>query len=132
MEQAIRLLAHTLSSHELVNDQGRAVLDVVTRYAIHQDNELIPFPERVNANFKSWLTSHATVGAGEARERAFTEEQIRWLEMIRDHIAANLGIAPEDFEYAPFAQAGGLGKVYQLFGDRLDTLITELNETPAA
>jgi prophage maintenance system killer protein len=33
MEQAIRLLAHTLSSHELVNDQGRAVLDVVTRYA---------------------------------------------------------------------------------------------------
>src|SRR3990172_1129733 len=33
MEQAVRLLAQTLSSHELVNDQGRAVLDVVTRYA---------------------------------------------------------------------------------------------------
>jgi len=33
MEQAVRLLARTLSSHELVNDQGRAVLDVVTRYA---------------------------------------------------------------------------------------------------
>jgi hypothetical protein len=37
--------------------------------------------------------------------------------MIRDHIAANLGIEPDDFEYAPFAQEGGLGKVYQLFGD---------------
>jgi hypothetical protein len=33
MEQAVRLLARTLSSHELVNDQGRAVLDVVARYA---------------------------------------------------------------------------------------------------
>ena len=33
LEQAVRLLAHTLSAHELVNDQGRAVLDVVTRYA---------------------------------------------------------------------------------------------------
>jgi type I restriction enzyme R subunit len=30
--------------------------------------------------------------------------------MIRDHIAANLGIEAEDFDYAPFAQEGGLGK----------------------
>ena len=33
MEQAMRLLARTLSAHELVNDQGRAVLDVVAHYA---------------------------------------------------------------------------------------------------
>ncbi|WP_028990568.1 RhuM family protein [Thermithiobacillus tepidarius DSM 3134] len=33
MEEAVRLLARTLSAHELVNYQGRAVLDVVTRYA---------------------------------------------------------------------------------------------------
>lgn len=33
MEQAVRLLARTLSAHDLVNDQGRAILDVVTRYA---------------------------------------------------------------------------------------------------
>jgi len=37
--------------------------------------------------------------------------------MIRDHIAANLGIEPDDFNYAPFLQEGGLGKVHQLFGD---------------
>jgi len=52
----------------------------------------------------------------------FTEEQRRWLEMIRDHIAANLGIEPEDFEYVPFTQEGGLGKVYQVFGDRLNEI----------
>ena len=52
--------------------------------------------------------------------------------MIRDHIAANLGIAPEDFEYAPFAQQGGLGKVHQLFGPRLEPLITDLNQALVA
>ncbi|MHB1144685.1 MAG: type I restriction-modification enzyme R subunit C-terminal domain-containing protein [Thiobacillus sp.] len=44
----------------------------------------------------------------------------------------NRGIEPDDFEYAPFAQEGGLGKVYQLFGDELNTLIEQLNETLAA
>ncbi|MHB8249314.1 MAG: RhuM family protein [Acidithiobacillus sp.] len=33
MEQAMRLLARTLSAHALVNEQGRAVLDVITHYA---------------------------------------------------------------------------------------------------
>ena len=44
----------------------------------------------------------------------------------------DLGIEPDDFEYAPFAQEGGLGKVYQLFGDELNSLIEQLNETLAA
>lgn len=44
----------------------------------------------------------------------------------------NLGIEPDDFEYAPFAQEGGLGKVYQLFGDELNTLVEQLNESLAA
>jgi len=70
-----------------------------------------------------------TAGAGNSR---FTPEQLKWLEMIRDHIAANLGIEPQDFEYAPFAQEGGLGKVHQLFGDKLNSMIDELNETLAA
>ena len=52
--------------------------------------------------------------------------------MIRDHIAANLGIEAEDFEYAPFSQQGGLGRVYQLFGEKLNAMIEELNETLAA
>lgn len=55
-----------------------------------------------------------------------------WIPIIRDHIAANLGIEPDDFEYAPFSQQGGLGKVHQLFGDKLNTIIEELNETLAA
>ena len=52
--------------------------------------------------------------------------------MIRDHIAASLGIEPDDFECAPFAQEGGLGKVVQLFGDDLNMFIEQLNESLAA
>ncbi len=52
--------------------------------------------------------------------------------MIRDHIAANLGIEPDDFEYAPFAREGGLGKVHQLFGGALGSMLEQFNEALAA
>ena len=46
----------------------RILTDLVSlvRFAMHQDNELVPFPERVNANFKSWMAQQ------EARARKFT------------------------------------------------------------
>lgn len=52
--------------------------------------------------------------------------------MIRDHVAANLVVEPDDFELAPFAQEGGLGKVHQLFGIELNKIIEELNGALAA
>ena len=52
--------------------------------------------------------------------------------MIRDHIAANLGIEIDAFEYAPFNQRGGLGRAAQLFGNELPNLLEELNEVLAA
>jgi len=113
-----------LEKSKVKDASGKRILtDLVSlvRFAMHQDNELVPFPERVNVNFRAWLGSHD-----------FDEEQTQWLVMIRDHIAANLSIEPDDFEYAPFAQAGGLGKVYQLFGDELNAIIDEMNEALAA
>lgn len=108
---------------------GRRLLtDLVSlvRFAMHQDNELVPFPDRVKTNFDAWLVSQ------KQQDKEFTVDQMHWLEMIRDHIAANLGIDRDDFEYAPFAQQGGLGKVYQLFGEKLYEMIEELNRTLAA
>jgi type I restriction enzyme R subunit len=64
--------------------------------------------------------------------KKFTNEQKRWLEMIRDHIAANLSIEKEDFNYAPFAQEGGIGKVYKIFGDELTAILEQMNEELAA
>ncbi len=114
--------------------QKRLLTDIVSlvRFAMQQDNELVPYPERVRANFKAWLAQQSQpllppAGEGRGEGTPFTQEQIHWLEMIRDHIAANLGIELEDFDYAPFSQEGGLGKVHQLFGEQLPRVMDELN-----
>jgi type I restriction enzyme R subunit len=109
--------------------QRRLLTDLVSlvRFAMQQTNELVPYPERVQANFKAWLAQHQ-----QTDNNPFTTEQQHWLEMIRDHIAANLGIEMNDFEYAPFNAQGGLGKVHQLFGAELSVVISSLNHALAA
>ncbi|MDZ4146076.1 MAG: type I restriction-modification enzyme R subunit C-terminal domain-containing protein [Burkholderiales bacterium] len=109
--------------------QRRLLTDLVSlvRFAMQQTNELVPYPERVQANFKAWLAQHQ-----QAATNPFTLEQQHWLEMIANHIAANLGIEIEDFELSPFNAQGGLGKVHQLFGAELPKVIEELNRELAA
>ena len=48
------------------------------------------------------------------------------------NIATAISIEPNDFNYAPFSQRGGLGKAHQLFGPDLPKLLDELNEALAA
>ena len=105
----------------------RLLTDIVSlvRFALHHEPELIPFAETVHGRFATWLAQQ------EARGRGFTDEQRQWLELIRDHIAANLGIEVDDFDYAPFAQRGGLGKAHRVFGDDMPRLLHELNEALA-
>jgi type I restriction enzyme R subunit len=104
--------------------QRRLLTDLVSlvRFAMQQDNELVPYPERVQSNYNAWLAQQQA-----AKGQTFNAEQLHWLEMIRDHIAANLGIEPDDFEYAPFNSEGGLGKVHQLFGAELTQVIEGMN-----
>ena len=101
----------------------RILTDLVSlvRYAMHQENELVPYPERVASNFRAWMAQQQAAGKG------FTDEQRWWLEKMAEHIASNLGIEAEDFGYAPFDQRGGLGRVHQLFGAELPKVIDELN-----
>lgn len=47
-------------------------------------------------------------------------------------VPTSLSIEPNDFDYAPFSQRGGLGKAHQLFGPALAGLLDELNEVLAA
>jgi type I restriction enzyme, R subunit len=101
-------------------------LVMLVRYALHEDEELVAFPDRVTERYHAWLLQQENVG------REFTPEQVAWLERIRDTIASSLGVTREDFEYAPFAERGGLGKAVELFGDELDPLLHELTEVLGA
>ena len=101
----------------------RTLADIVSvvRFAIGGVDELAPFVDGVRERFRSWLAMQETAG------RAFTVEQVRWLEAICGHIAGSVSMEMGDFQYAPFNQRGGLGKAYELFGDELPGLLEELN-----
>ncbi len=107
---------------------ARQLTDIVSlvRFALHQDDELVPFPDKVKARFANWVAQQENSG------RKFTAEQMRWLEMIRDHVATSVEITPDVFSYTPFAEQGGLGRAAQLFGKELRPLLDELNEALAA
>ena len=54
------------------------------------------------------------------------------LDAIKDHIASSLAIEQDDLEEVPFNTIGGLGRAYELFGDRLAPILDELNMRLAA
>jgi type I restriction enzyme R subunit len=111
-----------------VRGSGQRVLtDIVSlvRFALHQDGELVPYPERVRERYEAWLLQQENVG------RMFTPEQLAWLERIRDHVAASLEVSADTFSYTPFIEAGGLGKAAQVFGGEFASLLDELNEALA-
>ncbi len=107
---------------------GRVLTDMVSlvRFALEQEDELVPYPELVDERFQAWLLTQENAG------RTFTPAQLAWLERIRDHVAASLAISAEDFDYTPFVEHGGIGKAYELFGEELTPLLDELNEALAA
>ncbi len=86
------------------------------------DEVLTPYNQTVRRNFQRWILQHHS-GAGEK----FNEIQMAWLHMIRDHIISSFHMERDDLEMAPFDAKGGMGKMYQLFGDRMDEVIEELN-----
>jgi type I restriction enzyme R subunit len=86
------------------------------------DSTLATYATTVRRNFQSWVMHHHS-GAGEK----FNEEQMDWLQMIRDHIISSFHIERDDLEMAPFDSKGGMGRMYQLFGDGMDDVIKELN-----
>lgn len=106
----------------------RRLTDIVSliRYALRQHEELVPYTDHVHDRFSHWLAQQ------ESKGRAFTQDQLQWLKMIRDHVAQSLEVDVEDFSYTPFVEAGGLGRASEVFGDSLGGLIAELNEVLAA
>jgi len=57
---------------------------------------------------------------------------MQWLRMIKDHIATSIHLDTDDLDYTPFDAAGGKGKMFKLFGDKMSEIINELNEALAA
>ena len=91
------------------------------------DSTLIDYSNKVDLNFRDWILKK---NAGQ--HNRFTEEQMQWLRMIKDHIATSIHLDADDLDYTPFDAEGGKGKMWQLFGEQMDEIINELNEALAA
>jgi type I restriction enzyme R subunit len=103
--------------------QELTMLVALIRRVCGLDERLADYGETVRRNFQSWIMArHA--GAGPK----FNESQMNWLHMIRDHMISSFHIERDDLEMAPFDAQGGLGRMYQLFGAEMDSVMAELNE----
>ena len=91
------------------------------------DKKISTYSDTARRNFQNWIMTHHS-GSGEK----FNEAQMDWLHMIRDHIITSFHLDRDDLDMAPFDSKGGLGQMYNLFGDTMDNVIDELNEALAA
>lgn len=94
----------------------------IIRFEMGYADTLAPFADKVNYNFMQWTFKK---NAGNIQ---FTEEQMEWLRLIKDHIAASLSILPEDLDLTPFDRKGGLVGFYDAFGDNYEKILQEMNK----
>ena len=118
-------LVHRLPRSNSPKKELMALVAVV-RKALQIDEYLVAFETVVDRNFQEWVFKK------QAGATKFTEEQMQWLRMIKEYVTNSYHIDKEDFDYNPFNAQGGLGKMWQLFGDKTEEVINELNEALAA
>ncbi len=91
------------------------------------DAVLTPYDKTVDKNFADWVWKKQQGNAIK-----FTPEQMEWLYMLKDQIATSVHVDIEDLDYTPFDASGGRGRMWQLFGENMETILNELNEALAA
>lgn len=100
---------------------------LIIKYELKQINELTPYDVITKQKFKEWMFKrNATQGY------RFTDEQVKWLQLIRDHIITNVYIEEEDLDYSPFVLYGGRGKFYELFKNDYKNILSDINMALAA
>lgn len=91
------------------------------------DVSLTAFDKTVDKNFADWVWKKQ-----QGATFKFTKEQMEWLYLMKDHIATSVHLNTDDLDFTPFDALGGRGKMWQLFGASMETIIEELNEVLVA
>ena len=97
------------------------------RFTIGEDQELVPYADRVRERYAAWLVQQEQAGA------KFSDTERWWLDRMVEVIASSAGITAEDLDRAPFTDRGGAdGALRDLGEGRTGELLDELNkELPA-
>jgi type I restriction enzyme R subunit len=107
-------------------DELTALVSLIRR-ACGIDSELKAYDSTIEANFNKWIFKQHT-----GQHNRFSQEQLDWLRMIKDHVVSSYHIELHDLDYTPFDAKGGKGKMYQLFGNQMNEIMNEINEVLAA
>jgi len=92
------------------------------RHEIENKSELEPYLDSVEKRFGEWLARQRESGV------EFGEDEILWLESMKDYIAENIEIEKRDFMRGELAGLGGLGKAIEVFGEeRFGQVLCEMN-----
>jgi type I restriction enzyme R subunit len=102
----------------------RTLTDLVSlvRFSLGEDDQLIPYADRVQERYAGWLLQQEQAGV------TFTDRERWWLDRIAEVIAASAGIAPPDLDNPPFIENGGADGAIRDLGDLAPTLLDELNQ----
>lgn len=102
----------------------KLLTDIVSllKFELGEIQVLEPFSYTVDKRFEEWISSKKKQGV------SFTEEQLEWLKMIKDHIATSMSINKYDLEQTPFHNKGGLVKANKIFNGNIDKVMEELQE----
>jgi type I restriction enzyme R subunit len=110
------------SKSERPESELQALLTIMRRVS-GVDEVLTLNKKRIHHNFQRWI-----MDAHKGGTTKFSTEQMDWLRMLRDHVVTSLRLEEEDLDNAPFDAHGGLGKLYQLFGEEYKVLLETLNQ----
>ena len=73
-----------------------------------------------------------TITNQQGSKEKFTEEQMKWFRMIKEPIASSFHIENDGFSRTPFNAEGGFEERHPLFGNQMDSIMTEINEALSA
>jgi type I restriction enzyme R subunit len=91
------------------------------RYAVGQDDELIPYATRVRERYAGWLAQQELAGV------EFSPTDRWWLDRMVEVIAVSAGVSPDDLDNAPFSERGGVDGAIRDLGPNAAVLIDHLN-----
>ncbi|CAH1001448.1 hypothetical protein LEM8419_02351 [Neolewinella maritima] len=94
------------------------------RHVSGTDERLTAYPGQVDRNFQRWIFARNN----DTGLPKFTDVQLDWLRMIRDHVKQSFHLEVDDLDFSPFDKRGGRGGMYRAFGKEMEGVILELNE----
>ena len=98
----------------------------LVRFALKHTDELVPYRALVEERYSRWLQEQHLAGA------RFSEQQLWWLDRIKDSIIQSAYFDISDLDKAPFTERGGTDGAIGDLGSQASALIEALNDEVAA